>query len=40
MLNAWGKIKELINRPYIVEQGNIHCGQMDLWFALGKGKER
>ena len=31
MLNVWGKIKELINRPYIVEQGETAAGKYIQW---------
>lgn len=31
MLNVWGKIKELINRPYIVESGSNENGHYIKW---------
>lgn len=31
MFNVWGKIKELINRPYIVEQGETAIGRYIKW---------
>lgn len=31
MFNVWGKIKELINRPYIVEQGETEAGKYTQW---------
>lgn len=31
MLNVWGKIKELINRPYIVESGSNTNGNYIKW---------
>lgn len=31
MLNVWGKVKELINRPYIVESGSNSNGYYIKW---------
>ena len=31
MLNVWGKIKDLINRPYIVESGSNENGHYIKW---------
>ncbi len=31
MFNVWGKIKELINRPYIVESGSNENGHFIKW---------
>lgn len=31
MINVWGKIKEIINRDYIVEQGETAAGKYTQW---------
>jgi hypothetical protein len=31
MLNVWGNIKELINRPYILESGSNQNGYYIKW---------